>query len=63
MEISHLQPSLPQGLGHGHNARLMAPENGDMDIDLDIDLGPIDDGELLQQVGKPKSKTVVAVCD
>lgn len=53
MEVSHLNPNLPQGIGHAHNAGTMAMETSDMDIDIDIDLGPIDNSELVQQVGCP----------
>ena len=53
MEVSHLNPILPQGIGHAHNAGTMAMETSDMNIDIDIDLGPIDNSEPVQQVGSP----------
>lgn len=38
---------------------LSAMETGDMDVDMDIDLGPIDDGEVFQPVSRPAKRILL----
>lgn len=54
MEVSHA-PGIPTGLGFVSNGPTVA-EVDNMDIDMDIDLGPIDDKELFPSVRGELSK-------
>ena len=50
MEVSHLRPAFP---ADPHTGQASSATMDDVD-DMDIDLGPIDDGEAIQLVSKPQ---------
>lgn len=52
MEVAY-PPGLPANADLVHHAAAMAGDEMDIDIDIDSDLAPIEEGETFQSVGVP----------
>jgi hypothetical protein len=56
MGLSYLQSISPQRLAFDPSTTLLSMEDSTMDVDMDIDLAPIDNSQDLQQVANPVKK-------